>query len=144
MQTSSITRYFLFTRLKPKKEDYIHLVEESKRIDAHILYKTDTSDPQCKVLKGLIILCGPPTFPDVLHNNFPNFTITTIPSKFELDFWNIQGVFKVGEHPYEEVKKTLFKSLFDVPTLSSFMQNERNNTDIRKMVPASITPSNRN
>lgn len=145
--TMNLTRYFLFTKLRPKKEDYFKLVDESKKINAHVIYKTDTSDPDCKVLKGLIVLCGPVTHCNVLCNNFPNFILTTLPTNFELDFWKLPSdVFKIGQHPYEDIKKNLFRSLFSETSLSNFMSNERNpsaNKRHRSMVPASAISTKR-
>lgn len=141
------TRYFIFTRLRPKSEDYIHIIEESKRINAHIIYITDTTDPECKVLKGLIILCGPTTHQNIICRNFPNFFLFPLPTNFELDFWNLPpDVFKVGQHPFDSVRKRLFKGLFDESSLSGFMRNERNQGDhqhIRTMVSSSTRTTSR-
>lgn len=141
MTTKSSTRYFLFNKLRPKKEDYLHLVEESKRIDAYIIYKTDATDTECKILKGIIILRGPPTKQNVICNNFPNFILTSTPTEFELDFWNLpQDVSKIGCHPFNDIKKKLFTGLFEEASLSNFMRNDcnqRNSKHIRTMVPSS-------
>lgn len=139
---ATTTRYFLFTRLRPKLQDYMHLVNESRRIQAFVVYKTDTSDPTCKVLKGLFILHGTPTKDWVLANNFPNFIITSMPNQCELDLWNLKGVTTIGKHPFEDVKRRLFKGLFDVKSFSDFMNNERitiedGSEDVRTMVPSS-------
>jgi len=101
------------------------LVNESKKIDAHIIYKTDTSDESCRVLKGILILCAQPTHPDTLARNFPNFTISRIPSNFELDFWNLKDVSILGKHPYKDIKTNLFKTLFSQKSLSGFMETDR-------------------
>lgn len=127
------TRYFLFTKLRPKGDDYKHLMKEAEKIKAFILYRTDYSDENCAVLKGLIILGGPPTQNSVLARNFRNFLISMVPINFELDFWNLdQDVKEIGRHPYEDIKRNLFK--FNETKLSAFMGNERNPGSIRKMV----------
>lgn len=92
----------------------------------------------------MIMLWGPKTYCDVLAKNFPNFILTKVPINFELDFWNLKGVFMVGGHPYQEIKKKLFSSLFSEASLSDFMSNERINTgSVRTVVPASAIHSGR-
>lgn len=122
MSKHPCTRYFLFTKLKPKVKDYILLKEECERIDANVIFKTDTSDGDCKVLKGLIILCGNPTYGGLLCNNFPNFLLWTLPVDFELDFWNLPpDVIKIGRHPFESIKRRLF----ELVSLSEFIKHDR-------------------
>lgn len=136
--TMNLTRYFLFTKLRPTDLDYNHVKDEAERINAHVIYITDDSDETCKVLKGIIVLGGQPTTYGCLHKNFPNFTITTIPTEFELDFWNLpDNVVKISAHPFDDIKKNLFKSLFNEKSLSTFISNERNPGNIREMVPSS-------
>lgn len=115
------TRYFTFVRINPKPTDYIHLVNETKRIDANIYYTTDRNNANRVVLKGLLILRKQPTFAQDIARCFPNFLVSVIPNYFELDFWNLHsGVTIIGEHPYKSVQKLLFPTC----CLSDFMKHE--------------------
>ena len=107
------TRYFLFWRVKPKPRDYQVLYDACKQINAFFAYKTH-NDGTRPVLKGYIILHKNTTCATgrTLHRYFPNFLLTCVPSKFHFNFEDLnkeEGVIVVGTHPFDDIRKELFK-----------------------------------
>ena len=114
------TRYFLFHRVNPKPEDYTMLVEVSETINAFITYVTECQKNR-RILKGFIILRGQTTCVtgQTLHLYFPNFMLQSVSKHFHFNFEDIpQTAVSIGDHPYQDLKKTLFKDTH----LSDFLE----------------------
>ena len=111
MKLNKFTRYFLFTRVDPKEEDYTLLLEVCKRIDAHLGYRTILGTSVDRLV-GFIVLRGPRTFVADLCRLFPNFNLTPMSDIVELgsfDFDNLpKGTVLVGDHPFKSIRSVLF------------------------------------
>ena len=123
MSSSPFTRYFLFTRTNPRVSDYELVVRVANKIDAHLGYAT-VYNGGTRVLKGFIVLRGPRTFVGTLCKHFPNFLLFAVDAMETYFDFNLDsvpdGVTMVNEHPFQEVRKTLFK---DKNSLAEFFKS---------------------
>ena len=115
------TRYFIFSRVNPRHDDYEHLVDTCEKIEACLAYKT-VRDGWRVVLTGFFILRGPSTIQDDIRRLFPNFLLTNLSLQYQeslewlvgaklegLPFFQDGEIFSNGkEHPFQSVKKNLF------------------------------------
>lgn len=125
------TRYFLFWRINPTNKDYSILAESCETINAFYGFKTSWENSR-RVLKGFIVLKGPSTCESgrTLHRYFPNFLIRCVKADFHFNFEDSPpDVEMVGLHPFDDLRKELFKEAH----LSHFW-------DDKLVVETSLTP----
>lgn len=115
------TRYFVFSRVNPRYDDYELLVETCDRIDACLGYKTVRDGWKVRLI-GFLILRGPSTIEDDLGRLFPNFLLTPLGHEFHgacdwlasqrMDdghwFIDAEPQFNNKEHPFEMLRVRLF------------------------------------
>lgn len=111
LQHSKFTRYFLFTRVRPRDGDYSLLIDTCGKINAFLGYRTVFDSAGVKRLLGFFVLKGPRAFVQNLCRLFPNFNLTPMASENPLaffDYIDFDGlVIFFGEHPYRDVRKCL-------------------------------------
>lgn len=102
-KSNKMTRYFVFTRIRPTRKDYNLLRKLSTVIDAFIGYSTEFG--RVPRLVGFFILRGPKTRVSIIHRFFPNFLVSQAPDEFDFD---LVCDILLNEHPYIELKRNLF------------------------------------
>ncbi len=114
------TRYFTFTRVNPRSQDYAILLDTCERIDASLGYKTVRDGQKIRLL-GFITLRGPATIADDILRLLPNFNVTSLNRRFGSGFdWLAEArsgsrFFVDGPmfhnykgHPFQQLKTQLF------------------------------------
>lgn len=129
MLGKKITRYFLFSKINPKDDDYRLIIDVCKRINACLGFRTTTCDGKTR-LKGFIVLRGSRTSAGSLRHLFPNFLLTAVPSEFDFNMNEIQADVQVrGTHPFETLRRDLFKEL-PRDTLAGYFMNGDSSEDV--------------
>lgn len=107
--TMAPTRYFLFSRVNPRKKDYGLMITACKKIDAYFGYRT-VSDGVKVLLKGFIVLRGRKTNVGRIVCYFPNFILKEVPRHFDFDLDDLpDDVVVGGHHPFGFLRRDLFK-----------------------------------
>ena len=122
-----LTRYFTFSRVNPRLQDYHWLIETCLNIDAFLVYKTYRDINRFAQVRtrlvGFMVLRGRKTVVSDLGRLFPNFFLTGFHKDTEDIFDVIRSwhdnealwisdaddtTFFVNEHPFEGVRRKLF------------------------------------
>lgn len=105
------TRYFIFSKAAPSKDDEERIIKTCEVIDAFLCYSlVRREDKGRDYLRGIIVLRGPRTTIDgrALYSHFPNVMLRYV-GKMEFDFDSLPDNVKIfGDHPFKKLRRTLF------------------------------------
>lgn len=103
------TRYFVFSKVAPTPDDYSFFVDTCAKINAFFGYRTIVRGSR-RELRGFIVLRGNRSSDRPIQREFPNFLVRTVDIGFDFSLGNAPDdmVFGGGDHPYDDVKRSLF------------------------------------
>lgn len=99
------TRYFLFSRVNPKDDDYDLLIERCIRLGIYAGFRT-ISPQGVERLVGFLIFKDGRVLPSALVREFPNFLVIPMGSHGWPD--ESKGFTYFGGHPFDDLKHLLF------------------------------------
>jgi hypothetical protein len=101
------TRYFMFSRVNPRDDDYDLLLAECGRLNVYVGFRTVISFGVTRLVGFLMFTEGRVSH-DVLARALPNFLVVPMVST-DPPIDESKGFTYFGGHPFHDIKRLLFK-----------------------------------